>query len=180
MVFSGEQNPNRGQQLAMKSAPVLQLEHLVVAYPGSADPTLDGLTLSLQRGERLALVGPSGCGKSTVARAVLGLLPEGSRSQGRLELMGSDPRRLRRGALLAGVLLAHCAGLSHAGTPNSWSTVALSGDVPGELSGELYGHGTAEAGGLVYVFGGAIAPFNWNHHLTEICLLYTSPSPRDA
>ena len=99
MVFSGEQNPNRGQQLAMKSAPVLQLEDLVVAYPGSADPTLDGLTLSLQRGERLSLVGPSGCGKSTVARAVLGLLPEGSRSQGRLELMGSDPRRLRRGAL---------------------------------------------------------------------------------
>lgn len=58
MVFSGEQNPNRGQQLAMESAPVLQLEDLVVAYPGSADPTLDGLTLSLQRGERLALVGP--------------------------------------------------------------------------------------------------------------------------
>ena len=99
MVFSGEQNPNRGQQLAMELAPVLQLEDLAVAYPGSADPTLDGLTLSLQRGERLALVGPSGCGKSTVARAVLGLLPEGSRSQGRLELMGSDPRRLRRGAL---------------------------------------------------------------------------------
>jgi len=99
MVFSGEQNPNRGQQLAMELAPVLQLEDLVVAYPGSADPTLNGLTLSLQRGERLALVGPSGCGKSTVARAVLGLLPEGSRSHGRLELMGSDPRRLRRGAL---------------------------------------------------------------------------------
>ena len=99
MVFSGEQNPNRGQQLAMESALVLQLEDLVVAYPGSADPTLDGLTLSLQRGERLALVGPSGCGKSTVARAVLGLLPEGSRSQGRLELLGSDPRRLRRAAL---------------------------------------------------------------------------------
>ena len=99
MVFSGEQNPNRGQQLAMELAPVLQLEDLVVAYPGSADPTLDGLTLSLQRGERLALVGPSGCGKSTVARAVLGLLPEGSRSQGRLELLGSDPRRLRRAAL---------------------------------------------------------------------------------
>ena len=99
MVFSGEQNPNRGQQLAMELAPVLQLEDLVVAYPGSADPTLNGLTLSLRRGERLALVGPSGCGKSTVARAVLGLLPEGSRSHGRLELMGSDPRRLRRGAL---------------------------------------------------------------------------------
>ena len=29
----------------------------------------------------------------------MGLLPEGSRSQGRLELLGSDPRRLRRAAL---------------------------------------------------------------------------------
>ncbi|OUW28729.1 MAG: ABC transporter ATP-binding protein [Synechococcus sp. TMED169] len=99
MLFSGEQNPNRGQQLAMESAPVLKLEDLVVAYPGAPEPTLDGLTLGLQPGESLALVGPSGCGKSTVARAVLGLLPEGSRSHGRLELMGSDPRRLRRSAL---------------------------------------------------------------------------------
>ena len=99
MLFSGRQNPNRGQQLAMESAPVLKLEDLVVAYPGAPEPTLDGLTLGLQPGESLALVGPSGCGKSTVARAVLGLLPEGSRSHGRLELMGRDPRRLRRSAL---------------------------------------------------------------------------------
>jgi len=48
----------------------------------------------LQPGERLALVGPSGCGKSTVARAVLQLLPPGSRCEGGLELAGQDPRRL--------------------------------------------------------------------------------------
>ena len=39
-------------------------------------------------------------------------------------------RRRPRGALLAGALLAHCAAVGHAGTPNAWSTVALSGDVP--------------------------------------------------
>ena len=33
-------------------------------------------------------------------------------------------RRGRRGALLASVLLAHCAAVGRAGTPNAWSTVA--------------------------------------------------------
>ena len=92
MVFSGEQNPNRGQQLPGSAL----VPKSGGGLPRRNYPTIDGLTLSLQRGERLALVGPSGCGKSTVARAVLGLLPEGSRSQRRLELLGSDPRRLRR------------------------------------------------------------------------------------
>ena len=42
---------------------------------------------------------------------------------------GAQRRRRRRprGALLAGALLAHCAAVAHAGTPNAWSTVALSG-----------------------------------------------------
>ena len=79
--------------------PVLALHHLCVRYPGASSPTLDGLDLSLWRGDRLALVGPSGCGKSTVARAVLQLLPPGSTCEGSLELAGRDPRRLERGAL---------------------------------------------------------------------------------
>ncbi|NBR45121.1 MAG: ABC transporter ATP-binding protein, partial [Synechococcaceae bacterium WB5_2B_268] len=78
---------------------VLQLDRLVVAYPHTAEPTLQGLNLSLQRGERLALVGPSGCGKSTVARAVLQLLPPGSRTAGGLLLCGQDPRTLGPRAL---------------------------------------------------------------------------------
>ena len=79
--------------------PVLQLNDLVVRYPGSSSDTLACLNLTLQAGERLALVGPSGCGKSTVARAVLQLLPQGSQCRGGLNLCGEDPRRLRRGAL---------------------------------------------------------------------------------
>jgi peptide/nickel transport system ATP-binding protein len=81
------------------AAPLLRLRDLQVRYPGAAAPTLDGLTLTLERGDRLALVGPSGCGKSTVARAVLQLLPPGSQCAGELELKGQDPRRLTRGAL---------------------------------------------------------------------------------
>ncbi|MEY4431096.1 MAG: hypothetical protein RLZZ533_1032 [Cyanobacteriota bacterium] len=82
-----------------RSGPVLHLQQLRVRYPGAELSTLDGLDLRLGAGERLALVGPSGCGKSTVARAVLQLLPQGSRCEGELELCGQDPRRLRRAAL---------------------------------------------------------------------------------
>ena len=82
-----------------RSGPVLHLQQLMVRYPGAELSTLDGLDLRMGAGERLALVGPSGCGKSTVARAVLQLLPQGSRCEGGLELCGQDPRRLRRAAL---------------------------------------------------------------------------------
>ena len=86
---------------AAPSAPkeVLRLQGLKVRYPGSATNVLDGLDLRLNQGETLALVGPSGCGKSTVARAVLQLLPPGSRCEGRLELTGQDPRRLSPSSL---------------------------------------------------------------------------------
>jgi peptide/nickel transport system ATP-binding protein len=83
----------------MGLGPVLLLNELVVAYPEAPEPTLNGLNLSLERGQRLALVGPSGCGKSTVARAVLGLLPPGSRREGSLQLCGKDPSQLSRRAL---------------------------------------------------------------------------------
>jgi len=81
------------------SRPVLELEQLRLRYPGNEHWTLNGLDLTLEAGETLALVGSSGCGKSTVARAVLQLLPPGSRCEGRLQLTGSDPRHLDRSAL---------------------------------------------------------------------------------
>jgi len=80
--------------------PVLKIDGLVVRYPESAGPAvLNGLDLTLEPGDRLALVGPSGCGKSTVARAVLQLLPAGSSCSGGLLLAGQDPRLLKRQAL---------------------------------------------------------------------------------
>ena len=81
------------------TSPVLAIENLVVRYPEAERPTLDGLTLSLSPGDRLALVGPSGCGKSTVARAVLQLLPPGSQCSGSLLLAGQNPSQMARPAL---------------------------------------------------------------------------------
>ncbi len=56
---------------------VLEVESAVVEFPtaGGQVRALDGVTLSVQPGETLAVVGESGCGKTTLARVVLGLQP---------------------------------------------------------------------------------------------------------
>ena len=62
------------------SAPILQLSGAEVTYSsrrrgGPPVKAVDGVDLTVQHGEVLALVGESGCGKTTLARAVLGLQP---------------------------------------------------------------------------------------------------------
>ncbi|MEM7423206.1 MAG: dipeptide ABC transporter ATP-binding protein [Pseudomonadota bacterium] len=52
---------------------------------------VDGVSLSLRSGERLALVGESGCGKSTLTRAILGLEPlQGGEIRFRGQPVGPD------------------------------------------------------------------------------------------
>src|SRR5438552_581363 len=56
--------------------PVLEISELQVHYPTSRGPlkAVDGVSLTLGRGERLGLIGESGSGKSTIALALLRLL----------------------------------------------------------------------------------------------------------
>ena len=83
---------------------LLEIENLRVAYRSGGREALvvDGVSLSLEKGEYLGLVGESGCGKSTIAKAILGILPQGGRVaggsvryQGR-ELIGLPLAELRR------------------------------------------------------------------------------------
>jgi ATP-binding cassette, subfamily C, bacterial CydC len=69
------------------------LQSVQARYPRSRRPALDGVSLRLEPGERVALVGPSGAGKTTAVNLLLRFLdPE----QGRVTLAGRDLREYRQ------------------------------------------------------------------------------------
>lgn len=84
--------------------PLCEIDELRVGFAGHDGRMTDavnGLSLTLARGERLGIVGESGSGKSITARALLGLLPAGARlGAKRLAFDGRDllamPPRQRR------------------------------------------------------------------------------------
>ena len=57
------------------AVPAIRLES--VSFSFTAEPLLDGVTLTVGDGERACLVGPNGCGKTTLLRLVTGdLVPD--------------------------------------------------------------------------------------------------------
>ncbi|MEU8384702.1 ABC transporter ATP-binding protein [Streptosporangium sp. NPDC048865] len=72
--------------------PLLSIEDLsvVIDRPGRRVAALSGVDLSVEPGEVVGLVGESGGGKSMVARSIVGLLPGGSRTTGRVVFDGAD------------------------------------------------------------------------------------------
>jgi fluoroquinolone transport system ATP-binding protein len=52
---------------------MIDVEDLRFAYPGTADPVLEGLSFSIAEGEVYGLLGPSGAGKSTTQGILMGL-----------------------------------------------------------------------------------------------------------
>jgi energy-coupling factor transport system ATP-binding protein len=82
--------------------PVLRTEVLVHVYPDGTR-ALDGVDLSIARGQRVAIVGQNGSGKTTLVRHLNGLLRP---TEGRVLVNGTDATGQRVAALAATVGLA--------------------------------------------------------------------------
>ncbi|MGY2084174.1 ABC transporter ATP-binding protein [Blastococcus sp. SYSU DS0539] len=85
----------------MDRAPALDLRGLTVRYGGTV--AVDDLSLTIPRGQTVALLGANGAGKSTTVNAVLGLL---NPTSGTVQVLGRDPRdAVRAGSV--GAMLQH-------------------------------------------------------------------------
>nr|WP_207143379.1 ABC transporter transmembrane domain-containing protein [Ectothiorhodospira shaposhnikovii] len=91
--------PDRPRALPAPPVGRVQLEQVVFRYPSRPEPpALDGITLTLEPGEKVALVGPSGAGKSTVLQLLLRFYdPEsGSIRFDGVDIRETDPGQLRK------------------------------------------------------------------------------------
>ncbi|MGB3292069.1 MAG: ABC transporter ATP-binding protein, partial [Phormidesmis sp.] len=93
--------PDSSQDLKAPATTLFAVDDFRVSYPGQATWAVDGVSLSLQPGEKLGLVGESGCGKSTLGRAAMRLLPPTTRIEGSATFEGRSildfsPDQLRR------------------------------------------------------------------------------------
>jgi peptide/nickel transport system ATP-binding protein len=112
--------------MAAVAVSLLEIDDLHVTFAGGVE-ALRGVSLTLDRGESLAVVGESGAGKSTLAACVVGLVgPHEARGRVRLdghEVLGAPPERLR-------ALRWSTVAISLQGSP--FNPVATVGDQVGE------------------------------------------------
>jgi branched-chain amino acid transport system ATP-binding protein len=73
----------------------LKVEDVVVQYGPAV--AVDGVSLELAEGERVALIGPNGAGKSSLVNAVCGLVKP---ARGRISVDGHDTTRASPGAIV--------------------------------------------------------------------------------
>ncbi|TCR22941.1 ATP-binding cassette subfamily B protein [Streptomyces sp. BK205] len=69
-----EKAPHRGELTVQAPIDEVRVQEAVYRYPGKDKPAVDGVSLTLRRGQILALVGVNGSGKTTLTRLLAGIL----------------------------------------------------------------------------------------------------------
>jgi len=54
---------------------IIETKNLTYTYPGGMQPSINGVSIKVQKGEFVLITGPSGCGKTTLCRCFNGLIP---------------------------------------------------------------------------------------------------------
>jgi energy-coupling factor transporter ATPase len=55
--------------------PIIKTQNLTYTYPGATKPSIEKVSLTIEKGDFVILTGPSGCGKTTLCRCFNGLIP---------------------------------------------------------------------------------------------------------
>ena len=85
---------NAGRRLEHPLVKSIELENVSFTYPGSDRLALSNVSVSIQPGERIALVGENGAGKTTLVKLLMGLYRPTS---GRIVVDGTDLNEVRLG-----------------------------------------------------------------------------------
>ena len=91
LSIAREDAVERGKPALARHASSIRFEQVGFRYPASERPVLDGVSVSIEHGERVAIVGPNGCGKTTLLSMLTRLFePEA----GRILVDGTDVRAI--------------------------------------------------------------------------------------
>jgi energy-coupling factor transporter ATPase len=71
---------------------VIETSDLTYSYPGATKPSIEKVSLTINKGDFVILTGPSGCGKTTLCRCFNGLIPHfyNGTLEGKITVAGLD------------------------------------------------------------------------------------------
>ena len=69
---------------------VIETRDLTYTYPGGTKPSIEEVSITINKGDFVILTGPSGCGKTTLCRCFNGLIPHfyNGNLEGKIEVAG--------------------------------------------------------------------------------------------
>ena len=69
---------------------LIETKNLTFTYPGGTKPSVEDVSISIEKGDFVILTGPSGCGKTTLCRCFNGLIPHfyGGKIEGDITVAG--------------------------------------------------------------------------------------------
>ncbi len=90
--------PLTPEQLPDNHISSVNFENVNFTYSGASEPAVEGLNLSIRKGELVALVGENGAGKSTIVKLLLRFYDAdaGSVKVGGIDVKNLDPEQLRK------------------------------------------------------------------------------------